>query len=767
MKGGTIAPSRGSRLQSRRERGSHPDVWPLVLVVGSAVLANILALSRFVDENPINWLSNLAIAGQGGITPGQNTIDPSVGWITQALGHYAAVSLVHGHVPWWNPYEGLGAPLVGEMGSASLFPLTILEVFANGHLYAVVILECIAGIATYYLARRLVTNRWAAGAAGAAYGVAGTFAWISHAVINPVPFLPVVLLGVERSVAEASSGRRFGWGLIAIGLALALYGGFPEEVYWFIPLIASWTLVRLWQLRDQRVRLRRAIVKLSLGIATGVLLAGPLLVAFWTYLPHVVPPPHIPAYATASPTGGELSTQIVPYLYGPIGAYSSYDATNTVGTMWSHAGGYLDSTLIFFAVIGVLGRKERAIRWLLFGSLIIIAARLVGFWPVTHLFGLLPGAWISFERYGDPWWELSAALLAGFGLDDVLSGRTSRRGVLIGAAAVLGAVGLAYMYGRTTLGDIWHAPDAPIWIVGSGAWAVGAVLLSVAAATRSSKIVARAGLVGVVALDACLMYAVPQLASQRHVKNDYAAVAFLSKHLGTARFMTLGPIAPDYGSYFKLAELNMEDIPIPRKWANLVADTLDPGIGGVNGAFNFDGITFWQAAGQPSVEAEVIAHVTAYEKAATKYLVVPSSEFQNDPELVSAGLRKVWSDPFTEIFRFPASASFYSVPSSCAVVRGDIAAVTVKCDAPAVLVRRELSLPGWRATVNGKSATVGTSGGVFEAVKVGAGESTVAFSFVPPHMVVGWAALVVGVLLLGGGLGASIRQRRRRVVLET
>ena len=44
----------------------------------------------------------------------------------QALGHLVATDWFSGHVPWWNPYEGLGVPLAGDMQSGAFFPPTLL-----------------------------------------------------------------------------------------------------------------------------------------------------------------------------------------------------------------------------------------------------------------------------------------------------------------------------------------------------------------------------------------------------------------------------------------------------------------------------------------------------------------------------------------------------------------------------------------------------------------------------------------------------------------
>ena len=46
--------------------------------------------------------------------------------VSQALGHRAALDWTHLRVPWWNPYEGTGMPLAGEMQSGALSPRAAL-----------------------------------------------------------------------------------------------------------------------------------------------------------------------------------------------------------------------------------------------------------------------------------------------------------------------------------------------------------------------------------------------------------------------------------------------------------------------------------------------------------------------------------------------------------------------------------------------------------------------------------------------------------------
>ena len=124
-------------------------------------------------------------------------IDPNVGFITQPLGHLAAMNLLHGHLPWWNYFEGLGQPLVGEMQAAALFPLTLLFALSSGLLWFHISLEVIAGVSTYFLARRLGVPAGFATVGGVLFALNGTYAWLGNAVLNPIAFIPMLLLGIE------------------------------------------------------------------------------------------------------------------------------------------------------------------------------------------------------------------------------------------------------------------------------------------------------------------------------------------------------------------------------------------------------------------------------------------------------------------------------------------------------------------------------------------------------------------------------------------
>ena len=165
--------------------------------MGVVVVGNLPYLLHLFDPNPLDTLSGLGTVKTPGLIAGSTAADPNVGYTAQALGHLSMVDWIHGHVPWWNPYEGLGSPLAGDMQAATFFPPTAFLLLSNGQVLSHITVEMVAGLSTYFLLRRLALGRPAAVAGGIAFGLNGTFSWLSHAPANPVAFLPLLLLGVE------------------------------------------------------------------------------------------------------------------------------------------------------------------------------------------------------------------------------------------------------------------------------------------------------------------------------------------------------------------------------------------------------------------------------------------------------------------------------------------------------------------------------------------------------------------------------------------
>ena len=352
---------------------------PLLVILAAVAVANAPTIVHLVTSNPL--VLNAALTPTvHGLLPGLPYIDGNAGFTAQALGHLAISDWLHGHVPWWNPYEGVGSPLAGEMQSGAFFPLTALLVFHPGVLVEQWCLEVIAGWSTYFLVRRLAVGRTFAAAAGVAFGLCGTFAWLAHAPIRPAALLPLTLVGVERAIVAARQGRRGGWRLLALALALSILAGFPETTFIDGVFAVWWAAFRL--VGSGHTFWRSCLGKLALGGVVGSALAAPLIVAFADYLPHGYTGGHTGAVAQASVPAAGLSQLLLPYSLGPIfGFHTRAGLPDVISGTWAYVGGFLMITVIAAGLFGLFGARLAALRIGLGAWIALCLLRTFGFPP--------------------------------------------------------------------------------------------------------------------------------------------------------------------------------------------------------------------------------------------------------------------------------------------------------------------------------------------------------------------------------------------------
>ena len=550
-----------------------PNAWALLAVAAAVVLANLPYLLGFFDPNPLGPRSGLLSAVETGLLRGQPTIDPNNGFTAQALGHRAALDWLELRLPWWNSFEGTGVPLAAEMQSAALFPPTLLTLLANGQLYERMLLELIAGLSTFLLLRRISVHPLAAAAAAIAFALNGTFAWFSHAAMNPVAFLPLLLLGIELAYSASAEGRRGGWWLIAVAGALSVLAGFPEVAYINTLLAVFWFAWRCGCLR--RDRLKGFAGKAVAGAAVGTLLSAPLLIPALDLIDNAFLGLHEGGHYGGIHLRAEALPQLLlPYVYGPIFGFS--DPEFVLPGMWGKTGGFLSTSLLLLGVLGLLSRGRRGLQIVLLAFIVLSLARIYGVPLLGEVFGVLPGmSEVLFYRYAFSALELSVVILAALALDDLARGRESRRHLAAVALGALVLVGLAAVGSRSLADQLGAVFGERPYFEASVVWGVG-IVASVAALALLIKSRARTWLVClVVAVDAMLLFAIPQLSAPREVAIDRAPVTFLERNLGNARFFTLGPFQPNYGSYFGVASLNINDVPVPSVFTDYVRTRLD------------------------------------------------------------------------------------------------------------------------------------------------------------------------------------------------
>ncbi len=705
---------------------------PLIIIL-FVLLANIVFLSGHTNGNPLNVRTQLFTTSSKQIISGQYTLDPNDGTITQALGHTAAEQILHGHMPWWNYNEQVGAPLAGDMQSAALFPFTIILGLSNGLLFFRMILEIIAGIATYFLILKLGMRRLSGIVFGIAFALNGSFAWFGSPNFNTIAFLPLLLLGIETAFDAAVKHKKRGWLLIVAALALSLYSGFPEEVYLGGLLAGLWVIVRLVQIRHGAWR--QFLFKLLCGSLLGLLIAAPILIAFLGYLQYAF----IGSHASLSSVGlphSALPMFFFPYLYGTLYQSTAYSPGGVLPSIWGNSGGYVTLSLLFFAVIGLFEKSNRAIKILLAAWVIVMIARIYSLPLIANILHLIPEmSKIAIYRYVEPLVELAVILLAAFGFDHVVNSKKLHgKHVLASVAIVLGiGVFLLEIAGR-------HVHIFSTSVALTLVWSFGCLVLIIASLfspTHYRKAICSV----VIVFDVLLMFIIPQLSAPRPAKLDTTPVMFLQAHVGTYRMFTLGPLQPNYNSYYGIPSINTDNLPLPKNWTNYISSSLDP-----NANVTSFAVVDPATPGKLTPKGYFLTRTEAYENVGVKY-VFASPSFFTPSEIQNAVLKLVFSSPSGEIYQLPNPHPYFEmIRGNCTVTTVSKSEARVSCARPGQLLRRELYIPGWTAKANGKALAITQSGPLFQSVQLPTGTYTLRFNYLPPYMPIGYALFALGIL---------------------
>lgn len=718
------------------------DTWRhLVVIAAAVVLANGAFILLGYESSPIWWTTNIA-SRVCAWSCGLPSIDPNVGFITQPEGHLAAVSILHGHVPWWNYFEGMGQPLAGEMQSAAFLPLVVLFIFPAGLLMFHLALQLIAGFATYFLIRRMGLASNTATLAGTLFALNGTFAWIGNAVINPIAFLPLTILGVEILMEATRERRRAGWAVLAVALALSIYAGFPETTYLDGLMAAGWAITRLFDL--PRARRLAGVGRLALGALMGGALSLPIIVAFYDFTKSADVGGHVAGGVGVGTTAlSSLNLLINPYLGGMIIGGPAATPHNFLG--------YFTASVLVFALVGASGRTRRPLRLYLAGWTLFSLAGAMNLLDIHRLVNLMPGVGdIAFARYIWPSAEFAVIVLAALGLNDILEGagrRSLARWVVAGVGGLLlvGVISFAKIAGPATGSDraivfgLVMIPFLVLALIGYGLYFHHGHWL-------------RRLTIGAMVFESMIFFAVPTLRNPTSITIATGSINYLQQNQGLHRFITLGVLTPNWGAQYSLFELNAVDLPLPAAFTQYVHTSLAPSLK-VPRRFT---LPFTTAS-----QDEVAAHLANYESLGVDYLLTPPSPL--DATLAKAGLTLVAHDERSNLYEFPHSADFYSTElSTCVIADATVDHVQITCPTATTLTRLELPMPGWTARVNGVATAITSSTGLTQTLQIPAGTSRVSFDFLPPHEVPAGLIAVLALLLTALAPTSIGRRRRRR-----
>ena len=590
----------------------HPYLPPILLVLLPFALNLPLWLLKRSND-PIWFCSGL---NMGALPAGFPFLDPNVGFTSEALGRLAARDWLHGIVPWWNPYTGIGMPLAGELQPGAFFlPFNLLLLLSQGILWQQISMQIIAALATYALLRELGLSRLAAWMGGALFALNGTIAWAPGpaAISCTLSFLPLLLFGIERARKQHQGPAS----ILIIGIATCgtILAGFPEPAYISALPVLAWGLYRMTSRHERWQIARRA----TAGVVLGLLVAAPLLIAFLDYMRqsnswgvHSLGEKSLPAAA--------FSATLMPYVYGLVGTTLH---SMPLYRIWANIGGYIGVVVPLLAIVGVTSRSaHRGLKILLLAWILVAFAKTFGARPIMALMNPIPlMRQTAFFRYAPPSWELALIILAAFGLDDFLSHAPSKRRPFLIVTGLL-AISVAFAWPQRAF---WERPRAfvPIAFLLLGlsiTWAFGELLAAGLIWKLPHAEWRRGALAFLLVFDAAVMFMAPQANSIPRSDIDTPAIQFLHDHQDLSRIYTLGPLQPNYGAYFQVASINHNVEPVPKLWEEYIERNLLPGYSRID-----SGETFWSGA-MPEGEGEkdLSKYLTNYQDLGVRYVITKS-----------------------------------------------------------------------------------------------------------------------------------------------
>lgn len=735
---------------------------------------------------------------------------------------YVAEQLRQGHLPQWNPYLGLGVPLVAGAVDAVQHPFNLLLValpFAVGFKLWVLLSYLVAATGGYAWARRLGRSWHAAVAAGLAFALSGYLVGSSDNLqyLTTLAALPWLFAAAHGWLERGGAGRL---ALLAAASGFCAAAGDPQA--WGLAVLAlpPYALLFLGD-RGRLARLARGCA----AAAAAFVGAAPFIVPVLAWMPH------------SSRVGAVSESEIarwnlpplrllemaLPHMFrdegGVLGSwvYIAYGGGELTPIPWVLSI-YVGISVVALAAAGAA--RCRTARWLWAGSAVSTWMALgihAGFGRILPYLPVLRGF-----RYWEKmavWPTLLLAMAAAHGFDAIAHGDdgirkrfTAAVGALAGVALTLsGALALAPgAAARLVERPPTSAAAAPQFAQAAGAF-VGNLrtgLLEVGAICAALVLVLRVTRTGALARlgPALLALAVVSdvvaanvrgytLASPYVVETRSAFGEYLRAQPGLQRVFTRYDqsnagwkgLREFEAGLFRATHLVEASLNMSYRVGNFLAYT---GMVPVRTErFNFRtgyahqiphvgilGVGYFAVPKSTDLAREWGLEppydIAAFDPVVPAFLLrVPHRERAYlAAELASVDRRHAMEfllevDPRrTErsVLEGPVPDG-YRPPRGTARIVTDLperVALETESDGPALLVLNDVYAEGWNAAVDGAPAEILPANYMARGVWVGGGKHAVTFTYRTPGLIAGWAILAAGGLALAG---FALRRKLRAV----
>ena len=751
--------------------------------VALAVLAPVLAHGSSFGSYDI--LSQFGFSRQPGVVvhnlQAGDQSDQIIPWATLAW-----TQVHHGQLPLWNPYEALGMPLAFNWQTAAFSVPTLIGYLFPLHLaftVQVVVTLVIAGTGVYALGRVLRLSTLACVFAGTVFELSGPMlgwlGWPHAAVLSWSGWLFAAALLVVRGQRRLRDVTLF-----ALVIAAMVYAG-QAEILTLTGLGLVVFLVAVLAQRTPRLggsgAIRRPVLDVSMGVVIGVALGAPLL----------LPGAQVISGSQRAVPGGDPAELLqgnppLPFHNVLHFIFQGFDGLPVAGSHWfGYIGGYSETAAYLGVIALVLAvtavavrRRQPEVR--AFGALVVVMMVVAFAPPVVAVLYRLP-------LIGTVLWQrailpvsFGVAVLAGIGMDALVRAhgdRAVRRwmgGSFVVAGLLLGGL---WLFGRGDLPGpdhtirsqsfLWPAIEAVVGlgVVGTLVWWSGR--LDAIRLGRWSNRVTMGRLTGgaLLVCESAFLIAsgAPLWTSSSTPFAPTPAEVALKNVVGTSVVGLGGAICvlpPGLGIpentqvAYQIQELALYDPMIPSRYYSSWQSISSASAGNQNDSVYCPGITtarlarlygvgfVVERAGSPGPEGGVFVRAIGDES----IYRIPNSDVATLSPLTPGGrLPSDWvpGTPVRVSHPDPASWTLHT-----------------SADHPAALRLRLTNVPGWHASMDGRSVPLQSFVGVMMQLKVPPGDHTVKLYYWPARFTAG--LVLAGVAVAGLSVAFLLQFTRRR-----
>jgi len=688
-----------------------------------------------------------------------------------------ARDLALGELPLWNQDIAAGTPVLANDQPGVFSPFNWLALPfspALGLSIAMLAKVLVAGFGMAFFLRTLGVRGLGA-ALGAVAFASSSFmvdwlAWPHTSVAALTPWL--------FGLVEAHLLRRRRWALpgLALTICLQFFGGHAETSFHLGLAVALYALVR-WLLTGHSWR---RLAGLAAAVAVGTLLAGIQLVPFFDLLRNA----SLIGIRTTSGMGFEHLN---------LAAITSWVFPNAVGNPgidglpgrppdFNESTGFATVAALVLAPLGAWSawRRDRSQVIPLLAVALVSAAIVYGL--LSPLTGSLPGFQVSNNDRVLVVLCFCVAALGGIGLEALIS-RPSPAGARTGAWLVVGALGLSLVVATSWLAlSRGAAVDAILpryhnyvgyWLLTGGLALVTAVSFVLAGLGGSRRGWARAGLCALALVEGAFYTATfnPHEPAGE-VPPPSPTLTWLQAHAEGRPVIGLGQaLVPESAVLYGLRDARAYEI-LNEQREGAFWSAADPGFTSSRAymELNQPGTDWLAAAGVGYVVMPTGTALpgtsTAYQAGGVTVAEVPDprpfayaassavSVRSEDDALIA--LRK---DPLGPVVVEGASPAGGAAQVEVAGRHDGFVELNVVADDAATIVVEQAYQPGWRATIDGRSAAVQPANVLFISVQVPRGHHVVTLRYAPQSVVAGAATSGAGLIGLVALIVVAARVR--------